>query len=580
MNRVDQFGALFEEWQRRGLDRRRFLRLVAVGTSASALSAIIAACGGPPPAATSLPATPTRVPSAASPAPQQTPTPLAQTVGVKTGLPAPTSAAFVDKPFLIAQNAEPDSLDIHNSTANVALGTYKLVYEGLVSLDEEMRVINLLAESWEPSADAKEFTFKIKKGLKFHDGEPFNAAAVRGNFERVLAPDAKLKRQGFFGAVIDHVESPDDGTVKLVAKQPFAAMIATIAHPAGGIGSPAAMKKWGADFATHPVGTGPYRFVEWARGDRIIFEPNPDYWNKALGPSVSRVIVKGIPEPSSLGIAVQTGDAQFAAPLNAPQAEQLRRAQGVAVTETAAITVFYVTLNNTKKPFDNKLVRQALSLGINREQVLKAADLGKGRIADSPLAPGVWGYHSVKTPEFNPQKAKELLAQAGYPNGFKSVLWTTAVNKDRAVAIQGQLKQIGVEIEVVQMESAALSAETAKPQEQSQIQMLMSGLSPSTGDADLGLRYPLTKAQWPPAGLTTSFFNHPQYEEYVRQGLTYTDEAKRKEVYAKAQELIMEEVPNLYLYSPIYFGAIRDNVGGVRLQADGVVFMRTAYHKK
>lgn len=486
----------------------------------------------------------------------------------------------MDKPFLIALNVEPDSLDVHDSFFNASLGVDKCIYEGLVGLDEKMRVVNLLAESWTPSADAKEFTFKLKQGVTFHDGEPFNAAAVKANFDRVLASDSKLKRHGFFSAVIDHAEAIDDYTVKLVAKQPFAAMIATIAHPAGGLASPAAIKKYGADFGQHPVGTGPYQFAEWVRGDHIGLTAFEKYWNKTIGPSVSKLTIKGIAEPSALGIAVQSGSAQFAGPLNAPQALQLQKAPGVVVLENDSISAYWITMNNTKKPFDNKLVRQALNYAVNKEEVLKAAELGKGKVLDSPICEGVYGYHKVKTYEYNPQKAKELLTQAGLANGFKTEIWMTAPNKDRAVAIQAQLKQVGVDVEVKLMESAALNAEVSKPVDQSQVQMLVSNWSPSTGDADWALRPIYTKSQWPPAGATYSFYSSPQVEEYIQQGLQFTDEDKRKEAYAKAQEQIMEDAPNIFLYAPTYFGAIRDDAGGVITQPDGIVYMRSAFFKK
>jgi glutathione transport system substrate-binding protein len=580
MNRVDQFGALFEEWQRQGLSRRQFLRLVGLGASASSLALIIAACGGSDNKSTSTPGQPTTTGGAAATGSSGSPTPFTNPVGTPQGGTLPNSQPFVDKTFLIALNVEPDSLDVHDSTTNASLGTDKLIYEGLVALDDQMRVVNLLAESWEPSDDAKEFTFRLKSGVKFHDGNVFNAQAVKDSFDRVLAPDAKLKRHGYFGAVIDHLEVVDDATVKLVAKQPFAAMVATIAHPAGGIASPAALKQYGQDFGTHPVGTGPYKFVEWTRGDHISLEANGDYWNKDIGPSVSKITVKGIAEPSALGIAVQSGDAQFGGPLNAPQAQQLKSNNDIEVQENASISIFWITLNNSKKPFDNKQVRQALNYGVNKEEVMKAAELGFGTIADAPLGPLVYGYHKVKTYEYDPDKAKQLLSDAGYADGFKAKLWTSAGSKNRAVAVQGQLSKIGVDVEVVQMESAALTAETAKPVEESQIEMLVSNWSPSTGDADWGLRPLYTKDQWPPAGSTTSFYTNPAVEQDILDGLQFTDETKRLDAYAKAQETIMDDAPNIFLYLPTYFAANRKDVGGITVQPDGIVFMRTAYFKQ
>ncbi|HET7037795.1 MAG TPA: ABC transporter substrate-binding protein, partial [Thermomicrobiaceae bacterium] len=159
-------------------------------------------------------------------------------------------------------------------------------------------------------------------------------------------------------------------------------------------------------------------------------------------------------------------------------------------------------------------------------------------------------------------------------------LWTSAPSKDRAVAVQGQLKQIGVDIEVVQMESAALTAETAKPVDQSNIQMLVSNWSPSTGDADWGLRPLYTKDEWPPAGSDTSFYTNTSVEQDIQQGLQLTDENQRKEAYAKAQETIWDDAPNIWLYAPTYFAANLQDAIGVVVQPDGIVYMRSAAYKK
>lgn len=282
-----------------------------------------------------------------------------------------------------------------------------------------------------------------------------------------------------------------------------------------------------------------------------------------------------------MAIAVQTGDAQFAGTLPAAQAEQLRKVNGIQILETASSLQYYVNLNNSKKPFDDKRVRQALNYGVNKDDVLKVADLGQGKITDSPVAAdGVWGYTKINAYAYDPNKAKDLLTQAGYPNGFKTTLWTTVTSKDRAVAIQAQLQKIGVTVDVVQMEAAALTAEEAKPVNQSQIQMLLSGWSPSTGDADWALRPLYTKALWPPAGPNYSFYTDPEVETDVTAGLQFTEPAKRSDTYAKAQQLIMDDAPSIFLYAPTYFSAVRANIGGITVQNDGMVYMRTVYVKK
>jgi len=572
MDRVSEYGRLDEEWQRRGLDRRKFLRLVAMGASVPTLSAMIAACRQGAPASPPAAAGATQAPAAAAP------TFVAKTVGTPVVAVAPTSAPRVDRSFLVALNVEPDSLDVQDTFFNASLGVDKCLYEGLVGLDQSMQIVNQLADSWEPSADAKIFTFKLKQGIKFHDGTPFNGQAVQAAFERVLAPDAQLKRHGYFSAAIDHVEAVDDATVRLVTRQPFAALVATIAHPAGGIPSPTAFKQYGQDFGTHPVGTGPFKFAEWVRGDHITLDAFSDYWDKARGASVAHMSIKGISDPSSLAIAIQSGGAQFAGPLNAAQAQQLQSAVGVKVVESDSISVYWVTMNDQRKPFDNNLVRQALNYAINKDAVLKVAELGKGKIVDSPMAAGVWGYKSIKTYEYNPQKAKDLLAQAGLPDGFKTTLRFTAPSKDRAVAVQSQLQQIGVQVEAVQMEVPAYQAEESKPLEDSTTELLISNWSPSTGDADWALRSIYSKTQWPPAGANYGFYFNQQVEDLIMQGLQFTDEAKRRDAYARAQELIMDDAPNVFLYAPRYFSALRDNAAGAIMQADGIPYLRTAYY--
>lgn len=548
MDRTRLFQTVLRDWEAAGLSRRTFLRYVAMGTSAVALNGMLA-----------------------SHISAQTPVPEPELATF------PTSAPFVDRVFPISLQTEPDNLDVQDTTSNASASVDKCIYEGLVTLNAEMKITNLLAKNWEVSDDATEFTFFLQEGVTFHDGEPFNAAAVVGAYDRVLDPESTLRRAGYFNAVLDHVEEVDEYTVKFVAKFPFAAMVATLAHPAGGIPSPKAAEAAGEDFGIQPVGTGPFKFVSWVRGDVITLEKYEDYWNPDLAASVPGMTIRGVSEPSALGIAVQSEDAAFAGPLEAAQAQQLRQVDGVEVTSVPGLTVYWVTMNNQQDPFKDQKLRQALNHAVDKEAVLMAGSLGEGYVVDSPIAKDTWGYASVGGYEYDVEKAKALLAEAGMADGFSTNIITTAVHSQRAVAVQGMLAQIGVNVEVNQMEAAAVTAETSKPVEENTVQMVMSQWSPSTGDADWALRPIYTKAQWPPAGSTTSFFTDEEVESAIQQGLELSDPVARAEAYATAQARIMELAPLIFLYAPDYLGALGKNAGGCLTQADGVVFIRTAH---
>lgn len=548
MDRTRQFETVLRDWESAGLSRRNFLRYVAMGTSVVALNGM-----------------------------------LAKHITAQTPVASPevatlaNSAPFVDKPFGVAMESEPDNLDVQDTTQNSSASVDKCIFEGLVTLDPNMKIANLLAKSWEVSDDAKEFTFHLQEGVTFHDGEAFNAAAVVAAFDRVLNPESTLRRAGYFNAVLESVEEVDEFTVKFVALFPFAAMVATLAHPAGGIPSPKAAEAAGQEFGTQPVGTGPYKFVSWVRGDTITLEANADYWNPDLAASVPVMTIRGVSEPGAQSIAVQSGDAAFAGPIAAPQAQLLRQTEGIEVTSVPGLTVYWVTLNNQKEPLNDVKVRQALNYAIDKNAVLQAASLGEGYVVDSPIAKDTWGYASVGGYEYDVEKAKSLLAEAGLGDGFETTILCSIIHRDRAVAVQGMLQQIGVNAEVNQLESAALTEEYSKPVEETSLQMLMSQWSPSTGDADWAIRPIYSKDQWPPVGSNRGFFSDDEVESAIQQGLELSDPVARADAYATAQQKIMDQAANLFLYAPDYLGALSPGAGGCLTQADGVVYLRSAH---
>ncbi len=536
--------------------RRDFLRLAALSAGATA----VAAC-----------------------APVPAPAPAAPAAPAATQLAAPTAAPAPARPkeIVVAQYADVVSLDPQDTNDNASYGPEKLMFEGLVGFNEKMEMQPMLAERWEASPDATTFTFYLRKGVKFHDGTPFNAEAVKYNFDRVTNPDNKLKRYSLY-RIIAKTEVVDEYTVKFTTSEPFGAMLATFAHPAGGIVSPAAAKQ-GADapaFGKKPVGTGPYKFVEWVPGDHLTVEKFADYWNPAQGAKVDRFIIKPVPEAGTRINMLLAGDAHFINTVPYAQVKQLQGNPNVAIAANEAIYTFWVAMNTQKEPFKDKRVRQALNYAIDKQAIIDSVLAGYGKLADSPLAPRVWGYKSVKTYPYDLQKAKELLAQAGVSN-VKTTLWSSDSTeaKQVAVALQGQLKEVGFDVEVMAMEAATLSAERFKKPEENKSMMNYAGWSPSTGDADWGLRPLLSKESWPPTSFNLAFWDNPEFDAQIKAGLQTADPEKRKAAYAKAQEIVMEEAPWIFLWVNTLLGGISTKCDGMVIQPDGIAYLRTGYFK-
>ncbi len=352
------------------ISRRRFFRLAGMSAGAAAL----AACA--PPATTTAP-------EAAAPAAE------AGATAAPTAVPA---AAAGPTEIVIAQYADVVSLDPHDTNDNASYGPEKLMFEGLIGFNEKMEMEPMLAERWEASDDATTFTFYLRQGIKFHDGAPFNAEAVKYNFDRVTNPDNKLKRYGLY-RIIAKTEVIDEYTVKFTTAEPFGAMIATFAHPAGGIVSPLAAKQGEQvlEFGKAPVGTGPYKFVEWVPGDHLTVEKFADYWNPERAGKVDRFVIKPVPEAGTRISMLQAGDAHFINQVPYPQVELLKGSADASIVENEAIYTYWVAMNTQKEPFTDKRVRQALNYAVDKQAIIDSVLAGYGEMIDFAAGPARLG---------------------------------------------------------------------------------------------------------------------------------------------------------------------------------------------
>lgn len=476
------------------------------------------------------------------------------------------------KNIVVAVNADFVSLDPQDTNDNLSYGVEKTVYEGLLGFDKNMKVVPALATSYKASKDAKTFTFKLRKGVKFQDGTPFNAEAVKFNFDRVSDPKSVLKRHSLY-AVIKKTTVVDDYTVKFTLSQPFGAMINTFAHPAGMIVSPAAVKKYGKDFMKHPVGTGPYKFKSWTQDGNVKVVKNTDYWKKG-GPKLDSITFKPVPEDGSRVAMLKTGEADMITPMPTVQAKGLKGKTGLDVISEASIGVRYMSMNTLIKPFDNAKVRQALNYAVDKKAFDAIVYSGYAQPATSSMGHNVQFYSKQPAYDYDVAKAKQLLKEAGYAKGFSATIWAGNDSQSTKAMefLQQQLSKVNVKLKVVPMESGTMASKIwgVDPKE-SDMQLYYGGWTPSTGDADWAVRPLLGGSSLPPVAYNTAFYKNAEVDGYLNQGLQTADPAARKEAYAKMQTKIWQDAPWVFLATPDNVYGVRNYLKGAYVQPDSII---------
>lgn len=429
------------------------------------------------------------------------------------------------------------------------------IFETLVKYGENNTEIEPgLAESWEVSKDSKTYTFKLKTGIKFHDGTDFNAEAVVKNFQRwsTSKDEAKFAYypsmfggfEGDEGHVIKEVKALDDSTVEFTLARPQAPFLKNIAMPTFAIASPTAFEKEGDNFGKNPSGTGPFKFKSWKPGDTIQVVKNEDYWQEGL-PKLDGITFKVNKDNSARLNAVIKGEIDLMDGMNPSDISKVKGDNNLQLFERASMNVGYFAFNVEKAPFDKKEVRQAISHLINKQDIIDNFFEGTAEPAKNPIPPSVSGYNDeIEDYEYDVEKAKELLKKAGLEDGFKMELWAMPVPRPYmpdgqkvAEAIQASLKQVGIEAKIVTYEWAAYLEKVQAGEAQS----FMLGWTGDNGDADNFL-YTLLDEDSIGSNNYSRYANDELHKLLIDAQST-ADEAKRNELYGKAQEIIHEEAP-------------------------------------
>jgi len=453
--------------------------------------------------------------------------------------------AWAAKDVTIAVASNFTTLDPYDANDTLSQAVAKSFYQGLFGFDKEMKLENVLAESYQASPDGLSYTIKLKNGVNFQDGTPFNAEAVKANLDRASNPDNHLKRYNLFKTIAS-TEVVDANTVKITLKQPFSAFINTLASPAAAMISPDALKKYGKDIGFHPVGTGPYEFVTWNQTDFVKVKKFAGYW-KAGYPKLDSITWRPVVDNNTRSAMLQTGEANFAFPIPFEQAKLLEKNSKLDLVTSPSIMQRYISFNVTQKPFDNPKVREAINYAINREALAKVAFAGYATPATGIVPPSIQYSQSYPAPEYNPAKARELLKEAGYPNGFTTALWSSHNHSTAQKVLQftqQQLAQVGIKVELTAMDAGQRAAQVEdKGQKESGVRMFYTGWSASTGEANWALTPLFATQSWPPTIFNTAFYSNTQVDKDLADALNTTDGEKKAALYKDAQDRIWKDQP-------------------------------------
>ncbi|MFT3718656.1 glutathione ABC transporter substrate-binding protein GsiB [Pseudorhodoferax sp.] len=473
---------------------------------------------------------------------------------------------------VLAIYQQPETLDPYNTNTTITTAVTKSFYEGLFQFDKDLKIKNVLAESYEVSKDGLVYTFKLRQGVKFHDGTGFDAAAAKANLDRVMDPANRLLRATQFNRIAK-VEAVNPQTLRITLKEPFGPFINSLAHASAAMISPAALKKWGnKDIAFHPVGTGPFEFVEWKQTEAIVGKKFAGYWKQGY-PKIDQVTWKPVLENNTRAAMLQTGEADFAFTLPYEQIATLKKSDKVEVVSSPSIIQRFLVFNMLQKPFDNLKVREAIGYAINKEALAKVAFSGFAFPAQGFVPQGV-GYALKMDPiPYNVQKARELLKEAGYPNGFESVLWSGYNNTTSQKVIQflqQQLQQVGIKVSVQALEPGQRTelVDAWPDPKTAKARLYYIGWSSSTGEADWALRPLFATEAWSPKLANYAFYSNKVVDDGIAKALVTTDSNERAALYKTVQEQLAKDLPRIPLVTEENLSAHSKRLSGVYVMPD------------
>ncbi len=475
----------------------------------------------------------------------------------------------------------PDTLDPHKTGAAVSDTILNYAGDALIAQNFDGEYVGGVAREWEVSEDGLTWTFNLRDDITFHDGTPLTAASVKANFDRILDPATNsITAAGLLGPM-ESTDAPDDYTFSFTLSEPFTPLLDNLTSGVLSIASPDAIESMGDDFGRTPVLSGPWMIDEWRTGDRIILKRNPDYrWAPEYlhqdGPAyIETLVFQSIIEEAARVAAFEVGEIHQTS-IPSTDIERLTSDDNSWIVSYDREGVVFLEFNVTAAPFDDVAVRQALNYAVNKQDVLDAAIEGYGQVAYGFLSPSIFGYWDgveEYAPSFDPDRAKEILAEAGWTASDDGTLEKdgnrlefTALNLPTdawnrgAQVVQSQLEDIGVKMEIQQMEFATVLEEAQAGNHQAEF------MGYTYSDPDIAfLWFHSSNAG---EGLNLSHINDPHLDELIIAGRSAVDLEERAGIYAEIQQYIIDLALWVPLWIDEYYVGFNKSLHNATFNAD------------
>jgi peptide/nickel transport system substrate-binding protein len=485
--------------------------------------------------------------------------------GCGDNAPAPTG-------ITIAVGSEPANLDPNIGGDAIGRVMMAQTFDHLVAFGSSGEIEPALATKWVQDS-ATQWTLTLRTGVKFTDGTPFDASAVKYDFDRLLNPANKLPLATLW-TFLQSVEVVDPTTVRFVLNKPYGSFLQSLGMHAGEIGSPAAYQKNGLQGSSrNPVGTGPWKFVKWDAGREIEYAANSDYWGGT--PKLKTAVWKFVSNPQTRTNLLLSGGIDYTTSVSIDSLASLQQNPAVVVEQVLIYNWTAIVMNETFMPFDDVRVRQAICMAIDRQSIQKNIMRNVGKLMTSPLPMGGADQVDQGGPQctYDPAAAKTLLDKAG--GGFSTTLYYgighRLANDQVAQAVQAALAKIGIIVQVVSNDGAAFS----KARSSGTAPMWIGGWG-SNGDPHASLYSQFLSTQAPPNGSNDSRYANPDLDKVLEQGSSTADPNQRKTIYAEAQRLIWQQMPWIYLDQNAAITAHLKKVSGVTMDANQLIDLTKA----